>query len=339
MEVSMKRYVKITALALALVLVVAGFAAAGGGKEKVPGEEEILIYMQMGGTQGDGATLARTNGARAAAEALGNVKLIEQYSQWQAEKMIAQFKEALAADPDGIVIMGHPGEAAFAPLVEQAVDRGIIVTSGNAPLPGLEQKYGPQGFGYAGVDLYKGGYMTGQQMVAMGNLKAGDKAVVYGLFSQPGRKDSPQGMYDALTDAGLKVEKLEISPEVDADSSLAIPVLTAYLERNPDVKTIGTQHGAVTSIMPNVMKALGKDPGEIIVGGIDLAPATIEGVEEGYISVTLDQVLYLQGYIPVSQVVMMHRYKIPGLHINTAAGVVTPENIGGLKDLIEQGIR
>jgi simple sugar transport system substrate-binding protein len=339
MEASMKRYVKITAIALALVLVVAGFAAAGGGKEKVPGEEEILIYMQMGGTQGDGATLARTNGARAAAEALGNVKLIEQYSQWQAEKMIAQFKDALAADPDGIVIMGHPGEEAFAPLVKQAVDRGIIVTSGNAPLPGLEQKYGPQGFGYAGVDLYKGGYMTGQQMVAMGNLKAGDKAVVYGLFSQPGRKDSPQGMYDALTDAGLKVEKLEISSEVDADSSLAIPVLTAYLERNPDVKTIGTQHGAVTSIMPNVMKALGKDPGEIIVGGIDLAPATIEGVEEGYISVTLDQVLYLQGYIPVSQVVMMHRYKIPGLHINTAAGVVTPENIGGLKDLIEQGIR
>ena len=308
MEVSMKRYVKVAAITLALVLIVAGFAAAGGGKKKVPGEEEILIYMQMGGTQGDGATLARTNGARAAAEALGNVKLIEQYSQWQAEKMIAQFKEALAANPAGIVIMGHPGEAAFAPLVKQAVDRGIIVTSGNAPLPGLEQKYGPQGFGYAGVDLYKGGYMTGQQMVAMGNLKAGDKAVVYGLFSQPGRKDSPQGMYDALTDAGLKVEKLEISPEVDADSSLAIPVLTAYLERNPDVKTIGTQHGAVTSIMPNVMKAL-------------------------------DQVLYLQGYIPVSQVVMMHRYKIPGLHINTAAGVVTPENIGGLKDLIEQGIR
>jgi simple sugar transport system substrate-binding protein len=336
----MQKHTRIIGILLALVVLSAGLAFAGGGQEdKMKGGEEILIYMQMGGTQGDGATLARTNGARAAAQALGNIKLIEQYSQWQAETMIAQFKEALAANPDGIIIMGHPGEAAFAPLVKQAVDRGIIVTSGNAPLPGLEKRYGAQGFGYAGVDLYDGGYMTGQKMVELGNLKRGDKAVVYGLFSQPGRKDSPQGMYDALTEAGLQVEKLEISPEVDADSSLAIPVLTAYLERNPGVKAIGTQHGAVTSIMPNVMQAIGKDPGELIVGGIDLAPATIEGVEKGYISVTLDQVLYLQGYIPVSQVVMMHRYKIPGLHINTAAGVVTPDNIGGLKELIEQGIR
>ncbi len=336
----MQKNGKILGILLALTVVAAGLAFAGGGQEdKIEGGEEILIYMQMGGTQGDGATLARTNGARAAAQALGNVKLIEQYSQWRAETMISQFKEALAADPDGIVIMGHPGEEAFAPLVEQAVDRGIIVTSGNAPLPGLQQQYGEKGFGYAGVDLYAGGYMTGQKMVELGNLESGDTAVVYGLFSQPGRKDSPQGMYDALTEAGLRVEKLEISSEVDADSSLAIPVLTAYLERNPDVKAIGTQHGAVTSIMPNVMQAIGKDPGEIIVGGIDLAPATIEGVEKGYISVTLDQVLYLQGYIPVSQVVMMHRYKIPGLVINTAAGVVKPGNMGGLKDLIGQGIR
>lgn len=334
----MKKYGRIISIVLVLVFATVGLAFAGGEKE-IPGEEEILIYMQMGGTQGDGATLARTNGARAAAGALGNVKLIEQYSQWRAETMISQFKEAMAADPDAIIIMGHPGDAAFSALVKQAINRGIIVTSGNAPLKELEAEYQPQGFGYAGVDLYAGGYMTGQQMVKLGNLKRGDKAVVYGLFSQPGRKDSPQGMFDALKEAGLNVEKLEISPEVDADSSLAIPVLVAYLERNPDVKAIGTQHGAVTSIMPKVMQAIGKKPGEIMVGGIDLAPATIEGVEKGYISATLDQVLYLQGYIPVSQAVMTKRYKIPGLHINTAAGVVTPENIGGLKDLIEQGIR
>jgi len=335
----MKKYKKILVLLASLSIIISGTVFAGGGQEKIPGEEEIVIYMQMGGTQGDGATLARTNGARAAAKALGNVKLIEHYSQWMAETMISQFKEALAANPDGIIIMGHPGDAAFAPLVEEAVSRGILVTSGNAPLKELEAKYQPMGFGYAGVDLYAGGYMTGQQMVRLGNLKAGDKAVVYGLFSQPGRKDSPQGMFDALKDAGLKVEKLEISPEADADSSFAIPVLTAYLERNPDIKAMGTQHGAVTSIMPNVLQVVGKKPGEIIVGGIDLAPATIEGVEKGYISATLDQVLYLQGYIPVSQIVMTKRYKIPGLHINTAAGVVTPDNIAELKPLIEQGIR
>lgn len=299
--------------------------------------EGLTVYMQMGGTEGDSSTLARTNGARAAAEALG-ITLIEQYSSWQPEKMIQQFKEAMAAQPDGIVIMGHPGEGAFTDLVAEAVGMGIVVTSGNNPLPTLEQQYKNYGFGYAGADLYAGGYLTGQNMIAAG-LNAGDKAVVYGLFSQAGRSLSPQGIYDALTEAGLEVEKLEISPEVDSEASLCIPILTAYLERNPDVRAIGTQHGNVTANLMKVLEAAGKQPGEVITGGIDLSPATIEGIEAGYVSVSFDQVLYLQGYLPVLQVWLTKTYMIPGLHIDTGVGVVTPDNVGAIKPLIEQGVR
>ena len=93
---------------------------------------QLVVYMQMGGTQGDGSTLARTNGARAAAAAF-NIKLVEQYSGWDPQKMIDQFKEAVAAKPDGIEIMGHPGGDAFAALVDDAESQGIIVTSGNNP--------------------------------------------------------------------------------------------------------------------------------------------------------------------------------------------------------------
>ena len=117
---------------LALVVFGALFATQAWAADK-----QIVIYMQCGGTQGDGATLARTNGARAAAAA-NNVKLIEQYSKWDQQTMIDQFKQAMAAHPDGIEIMGHPGEAAFAALVDEAEAQGIIVTSGNNPLPNIE---------------------------------------------------------------------------------------------------------------------------------------------------------------------------------------------------------
>jgi simple sugar transport system substrate-binding protein len=314
-----------------------GLFAEGQGETGAAVKKDITIYMQMGGTEGDPSTLARTNGAKAAAAQMG-VNLIEQYSGWQPEKMIAQFKEAMAANPDGIVIMGHPGEGAFEALVADAIKKGIIITSGNNPLPKLEAKYQYLGFGYAGAELYSGGYLTGNAMVRAG-LKAGDKALVYGLFSQEGRSKSPQGIYDALEAAGLVVEKLDISPEVDGDASLCRPILTAYLENNPDVKAIGTQHGNVTSQMMAILQAAGKKPGDVKVGGIDLSPATIEGIEKGYVSASFDQVLYLQGYIPVMQVVMTKRYKIPGLHIDTGVGTVTPENIADLKPLIEEGIR
>jgi len=317
----------VVALALMMVQTVRPVAA----------QDEIVVYMQMGGHQGDGTTLARTNGARAAAEALG-ITLIEQYSGWDMQTMINHFNEALAADPDGIVIMGHPGEAAFAPLVEEAINRGIIVTSGNNSLPNLEAQYKAKGFGYAGADLWTGGYMTGKAMVAAG-LKAGDEALVYDIWHEELRSRSPQGIKDALEEAGVIVDVLDVSQEVNTDVSLATPILTAYLEAHPNLKAIGTQHGIVTAALVNVLKEAGYAPGEIIVGGIDLSPATVAGVQEGYISATFDQVLYLQGYIPVLQVWLTYNLKIPGLHVDTGVGVVTPDNIGEIVPLIEQGLR
>lgn len=301
------------------------------------GDEKMVIYMQMGGTQGDGTTLARTNGAKDAAEALG-IELHEQYSSWDQQAMINQFKEAMAAEPDGIAIMGHPGEDAFQALVDEAVSQGIIVTSGNNSLPNLEAQYQGLGFGYAGADLYQGGYVTGKAMVAAG-LEAGDEALVYDIWHEELRSRSPQGIQDALEEAGVIVDTLDVSQEVNSDVSLATPILTAYLEAHPDLKAIGTQHGNITAALVNVLSANGYEPGDIIVGGIDLSPATVAGVQEGYISATFDQVLYLQGFVPVLQIWLTKNYMIPGLHIDTGVGVVTPGNIAGIVPLIEAGMR
>src|SRR5215510_14111239 len=298
----------------------------------------ITMYFQMGGNPGDGSTLPRTNGAKAAAAAFG-VKLVEQYSGWQPEKMLNQFKEALAASPSCIEIMGHPGNEAFARLVADAEKRNIVITSGNSPLTKLKEMYTASGFGYAGVDLYEGGKLTAQKMIEYGGLKKGDKALSYGLRAQAERGKSDQGLYDTLKAAGLQVDYIEISPEVDHDSSLAVPILAAYIQKHPDLKAIGTQHGNVTAFIGKALQDAGKKPGEITVGGIDLAPATIDGLKKGYISVTLDQQLYLQGFLPVMQCVLSKKYALSGLSINTGAGVVTPSSIGALVPLIEKGIR
>ncbi len=345
-EKNKMKYMKMIAVLVA-ILALASVAAASplpsasptGVQPAAPAAQtkQLVVYMQMGGTQGDASTLARTNGAKAAAADLG-IKLVEQYSGWDPQKMIDQFKQAMAANPDGIEIMGHPGEAAFATLVDQAESQGIIVTSGNNPLPTIEAKYQTKGFGYAGANLHDGGFLTGQAMVAAG-LKKGDKALIYDIWHQEGRSQSPQGIYDALTAAGVVVDKLDVSNEVDTDSSLGIPVLTAYIAAHPDLKAIGTQHGNITAILPKVLQAAGKKPGDIICGGIDLSPATVDAIKGGWISASFDQVLYLQGYAPVQQIVLTKKYLIPGLHVNTGVGTVTPQNVALIAPLIQQGIR
>src|SRR5271165_1799995 len=297
----------------------------------------LVMYMQMGGNPGDGATLARQTGAKEAAEALG-VELKSQFSAWAPETMVAQFKEAMAAKPSCIEIMGHPGSTAFHDLVKQATDQGIVVTDGNSPMTDLQAEFGTKGFGYAGVDLYAGGALTANAMLAQG-LKAGDEAMVYGVFSQAERGQSEKGLADTLEKAGLKVDRLEITQEVNSDTSLGVPILAAYIQAHPNLKAIGTQHGGVTGSMQQVLQKAGKKPGDIIVGGIDLGPATIDGLKSGYITATLDQLLYLQGFIPVVQCVMTAKYKMPGLSLNTGAGTVTPKTIDALTKLIDAGIR
>ena len=297
----------------------------------------MTVYVQMGGNPGGPATLPRANGAKDAARHLG-AELIEQYSGWLPDVMVQQFREAVAADPDCIVIMGHPGNDAFADLVDDARAEGIIVTSNNTPLSELYDSHVGGGFGYAGVDLYLGGFVTAQNMLKAG-LSSGDKALVYGLLGQAERGLSTLGLKEGLEEGGGVVDYLEISPEVNNDTSLAVPTLVAYIESNPDLKAIGTQHGGITGQLPRVLEQAGKNPGDIIAGGIDLAPATIDGLQQGYTTVVLDQQLYLQGFLPVMQCVLTGKYGFSGLYTNTGAGVVTPETINDLVPLIESGIR
>lgn len=321
--------------ATALVGALLAVAAPGQAAEMIG--EGVTMYMQMGGQPGEPPVLPRTNGAKAAAAALG-VDLIEQYSSWQAETMLAQFREAVAAKPTCIGIMGHPGSDAFADLVADAIAQGIAVTSGNAPLKELQVQYQDKGFGYAGVDLYEGGAITARAMMGAG-LASGDKALVFGNFSKGDRGLSDKGMADTLEQAGITVDRVEMSEEVNGNPPLAIPQLVAYLQEHPDTKAIGTQHGGVTPLLPDVMQQAGKSPGDLILGGIDTDPRTVQAVKDGAITATLDQQLYLQGFLPVLQCVLTAKYKMGGFTTNTAAGTLSPKNVDELVPLIDAGIR
>ncbi|HLY25508.1 MAG TPA: substrate-binding domain-containing protein [Aggregatilineales bacterium] len=330
----MKRIFNILAVLLVAITVVSLGSNTASAQTK-----QLVMYMQMGGDKGAPSVLARTNGAEAAAKALG-IELHEQYASWDAKNMIDQFNQAIAAAPDCIEIMGHPGEDAMSPLVDKAEAAKIVVTSGNNPLPNIEAKYKSAGFGYAGADLYNGGYLTGQAMVAAG-LKAGDKALVWDIWHQEGRSRSSQGVFDALEKTLGKgnVDKLDVTADVDSDVTKGIPILTAYLQAHPDLKAIGTQHGNITAILPKILKQSGKKPGDVIVGGIDLGPDTVQGIKDGFIAASFDQVLYLQGFYPVQQCWLTKTYLIPGLHSDTGVGEVTPQNVAQIAPLIDQGYR
>jgi simple sugar transport system substrate-binding protein len=325
---------KVLVIAVVLLAVVA-FAVPAQTKGWA---SNVRIVFFPGGPQGGVFAVNVYNGAVQAASDLG-CKVSYVWSNWDPQQMIQQFREAVATRPDGICIMGHPGDEAFDSLIADAESKGIIVTSMNTTLDKAEAQYAAKGFGYVGAELYAAGHALGVQAVSVFKLKKGDRAMVWGLLSQPARGERTKGVIDALKEAGMVVDYNEIDSATNGSPVAGVPTFAGYVSSHPDVKLVVTDHGGLTATAETYLKAAGKKPGQINIAGFDLSPATIAAIKGGWTGLVIDQQEWLQGYLPILQVCLTKVYGFSGLHINTGAGFVDKSNVDLVAPLAEKNIR
>ena len=296
------------------------------------------IVFFPGGTAGGGFEQVVYNGAVAAAADTGaDVQYV--WSDWDPSKMTSQFTQAVATKPDGIAVMGHPGDTAFDPLIDDAVSQGIIVTSMNTQLPLAQAKYSSKGFGYAGAILYQAGYALGEQAVKQSGAKSGDKAFLWGLLSQAGRGERTKGVKEALEKAGLTVIYQEIDDATNKSPAAGVPVFTGIMSANPDIKLMVTDHGNLTGTVQTFLEAAGKKPGEVYAAGFDMSGNAVEAIRAGWLQLVIDQQQWLQGYFGVLQICLTKNYGFAGLQIDTGAGFADKDNIEQLAELVTKQIR
>lgn len=325
-----------------LPMAVAGLAlglafAAPAAAADLSCEGKRFVFFPGGPEGGPFASIVY-NGAVLAAEHTGcRVEYV--WSDWNPAKIVQQFKEAIARRPDGIALMGHPGEAALGSLVDEARALGIIVTTQNVDLPESQAKYQAEGLGYVGATLYDAGAFLGRGAIRQCGLNAGDKALVWGLLGQEARGQRTQGVIDAFEAAGVTVEYLEISDATNKDAATGIPVFTSFAASHRDLKAVVTDHGGLTATLGAYLRAAGKQPDEVCGAGFDLSAATAQGIEEGYVDVVLDQQPFLQGYLPIIQLYLTTKFGFAGLHVDTGAALITAGNIGMVAPLAAEAIR
>ncbi len=313
-----------------------GSPAASGDSTGLCAGTKLVFFP--GGTQGGGFETVVYNGAVAAAKALG-ADVTYVWSDWDPQNMVTQFQQAMATKPDGIAVMGHPGDDAFDPLIDQAESQGILVTVMNTELPKAEAKYAANGMGYVGAVLHDAGAALAKEAIKRDGLKAGDETFVWGLKAQPGRGERTQGIIDALNSAGMKVDYLEIDDATNADPAAGVSTFTGFMSSHPNVKAIFIDHGNLTSTIPTYMQAANLAPGSVYAAGFDLSPATIKGVQDGYVNLVIDQQQFLQGFFAVEQLCLSHKYGFSGLFINTGGGFVDKSNIDVIAPLVTEQIR
>src|SRR3569832_2563610 len=120
-------------VAVALAAVVAGSTAAQADALRDKWCSNVHLRFFAGGAEGDAFASIVYNGALQAAKDTG-AQVDYVFSGWKAETMVQQLREAVAAKPDGIAMMGHPGNDAIMLLAVLVSLVGIKMMYQNVPL-------------------------------------------------------------------------------------------------------------------------------------------------------------------------------------------------------------
>ena len=296
---------------------------------------DVKIRFFVGGAEGDAFGTIVYNGAKQAEHDTG-AQIDYVFSGWDSERMVQQLREAVASKPDGIAMMGHPGDAPIMPLAEQAAKDGIKMMYQNVPVPQVVAAFGG---GYVGAQQEAQGRALGVEAARVAGLQSGDVAIVIGPFSNENRGARERGTVAALEEAGITVVQIDSLPNWAADPNLAIPVITAAILNNPDVKAIGYPGGQMLGNVPTYMQAAGKAAGDIFNFGFDTSPQIVEAFNDGWVQLTADQQPFLQGYLPILSLCQQVVYGLAPINVDTGAGFVNTDNYEIVAELATEALR
>lgn len=296
---------------------------------------KVSIRFFVGGAEGDAFGTIVYNGARQAAADTG-ARVDYLFSGWDRERMIQQLREAVAAKPDGIAMMGHPGASAIMPLAQQAAAAKIAMMYQNVDVPDVRNRFGG---GYIGPNLVSFGRALGQEAIKRLGLKAGDHALVFSNWSNEVRSAREAATSQALTDAGVVVRKIDTTSEMSSDPNLLLPSFTAAVLADPDIKAVAFNGGQLLGNVPTFMQAARKKPGDIKVIGFDTSPRVVAAFDAGWVQIAADQEPFRQGYLPILSLCQQVVYGLAPLNVDTGAGFITPDNYKQAGDLAKEGLR
>ena len=294
------------------------------------------IRFFVGGDAGDTFAAVVYKGALQAEKDLG-VSVEYVFSGWSLEKMTSQLREAVAAKPDGIAMMGHAGDAALLPIAKQAIEAGIKVMWQNVDVPEIRAKLG---CGYVGViDQHKQGMDLAQEAMRTLGLSEKSTVIIYGAFGEPGREQREKGVADAFDAAGFKAIRIKTPPDWSSDPNLGTAAISASILANPDVSLICFPGGQLLGASPNYLRAANKRPGQIKVVGFDMSPEVVRAFKMGYVQLSSDQQPFLQGYLPILSLCQQLQYDLAPLVVDTGKGFVNKDNYEKVASLAQLGVR
>ena len=253
--------------------------------------------------------------------------------------MQKRFLEAVAMKPDGIALVINDDKAYDKP-VEDAIAKGINVIGMNND--DSEGAAGNARLCYIGQSERRAGYVIARRLFDTAKSKGWDlkNAHVAAAVEVPGANYGvvrSQGIEDAMKEFGVE-GKIDIIDAGGLEMTTVESRMTSYLIAHPETKFLFGLGGICTDRLTSSLKNAGKKPGEIIAGGFDTAPGTLEGLKSGHVEASIDQQQYLQGYFAIYTLYLMKKYGFAP-NIDTGGYLVDKNNIGLIEKFSPMKIR
>jgi ABC-type sugar transport system substrate-binding protein len=192
--------------------------------------------------------------------------------------MISDIEQAIADKADGIITCVLD-PAAFKNVIDEAKAAGIIVASIGCVDPNANFSVGTgnEAYGTLSADLV--------------NEQTGGKAQV-GIVgtdqTSPNQVAQVKGFRAQV--AAKYPDIKEVTWESDnSDAGIAAQKMGAMIAAYPDMNYLWIIEGAAPGAAPAALGEAGKKPGDVKVLAVDAQDSTLKGIEDGWITATLNQ--------------------------------------------------
>lgn len=266
------------------------------------------------------------NGVEAAAKDSGAKVTYRAPESFDMVAMSRLIDAAVNQKPDGLVV-SLPDASALGPAIQRAVKAGIPVITINS---GLESSKKLGAVLHVGQSEYDAGKSAGEKLKAMGGKNGICVNQEVGNVSLDLRcKGFADGFGGKSKVVPTGNDPTEVRSKVKAalDSDTAIDTIMAL--------------GASTAGEPALAAA--KDSGrlaKIHVATFDLSAGFLKAIAAKEASFAIDQQQFLQGYLPVSFLVLHAKFGlIPGGNVPSGPNLITSDKAAQVIDLSAKGIR
>ena len=300
------RLSRLSSLALACVLPIAGFAAK---QTFVMVPKGVHPYYEP-----------CYEGFKAAAAKYGITVDKVDPQKFELPLQVKVIEDLIAQQVDGIAISALD-DAGLGPVIAEATKAGIKVITFDAPAPST------QALTYIGTDNESAGKAAGEAMAKlMKGKKGATLAILQGGLGSVNLNLRTKGFQAAMAKSAPNVKILEVVDE-GGDFSVTTNKTEALLQTYPNLTAIFAVSAEGAPAAAAVLKQQGK-AGKIVLAGFDDLKDTVEGVKDGSISFCLVQKTFKMGWLSVEALMKAKQGGQLAKVTDTGVLFVTKANVG-----------